>query len=197
MHQENKVQLMTPEMPRSFYISQEEYATIYPEDITPQRLSVVFHHHTHTTWVDESVADFIIRKFPDIYKYETPIYGSGEEPEKEPEMVVIVTGTPPKRIIISAEEYKTIYPDRTPVSLPLTFGYGNRSVRVEPEVAKYVTDKYPDIYYETPPKPAEKVEVEEIKVEQPTEVKKDDKKPDSSRDNKTSGRPKRTSIRKR
>ena len=196
MHQESKVQLKTPEMPRSFYISREEYAEIYPNDITPQRLSVVFHHFTKTVWVDESVAKFIIKKFPDIYEYETPLLGSGEEPEKEPEVIVLKTDTPPKRLIVTAEEYKTIYPDRPAISLPLIFGFGNRSVRVEPEVAKYVTEKYPDIYYETPPV-KEKIEVEEIKVEQPTEVKQDDEKPDSSRDNKTSGRPKRNSIRKR
>lgn len=79
----NKVQLKTDRMPRSFYISKEEYAGIYPEERVLRRLPVTFNFHTRCVWVEERLAKYIMDKYPDIYLVRGEIKGIIDEVQEQ------------------------------------------------------------------------------------------------------------------
>jgi len=66
----DKIQICNPGRPNSFYITKEEYATIYPNERVPRRLAITFNFLTKTAWYEKNLADFIIQKFPHIYYYD-------------------------------------------------------------------------------------------------------------------------------
>ena len=92
----NNIQICNPAMPKSFYISKEEYKTIYPNERVPRRLAITFNFLTKTAWYDKPLAEFIINKYPHIYYY-------NEEIE-----------VPIMKSVSSVEDIKDIQPETPP-----------------------------------------------------------------------------------
>lgn len=98
MWNQNKVQLRTTEMPRSFYITKEEYSQIYPEAMTPRRVPITFNFSTKSVWVEKEIAEYIINKYPNIcylYDNEMPKGVNDGEVQKEKEEKMSVSDTDP------------------------------------------------------------------------------------------------------
>ena len=66
MYQENKVQIVSPYVPRSMCISLIEYSKIYPDRI-PRRLILRFGYTSKSVIVETSLAEYIIDKYPEIH----------------------------------------------------------------------------------------------------------------------------------
>lgn len=149
MRQENKVRLITDNMPKSFNISAEEYSAIYPNDITPRRLPITFHYATKSLWIDKPIADFIVNKYPDIRYYKESDY-IADEPVRE-QLAGIRSRRIPNKIYLSGAEIVEVMPSAQPIERNITFGYGDKPIMIEPELAEYLAEKYNDIYIDSKP----------------------------------------------